>query len=106
MENKLIIMIFALGGINLSMRFLPALILNKIDLPDTAKEWLSFVPVATIAALLLPMLLEGNGETIFISLENKNLLAGIPAIITAFFTKSLGITLAIGMGAMALLQLI
>ncbi len=106
MENKLIILILALGAINFSLRFFPALILNKMDLPEIVKEWLTFVPVATIAALVIPMLLEWNGEIINISLENKNLLSGIPAIISAAITKSLGITLAAGMAAMALLQFI
>ncbi len=106
MENKLIILILALGTINFSLRFFPALILNKMDLPEIVKEWLTFVPVATIAALVIPMLLEWNGEIINISLENKNLLSGIPAIISAAITKSLGITLAAGMAAMALLQFI
>lgn len=106
MENRLIIIILALGGINFSMRFFPALILNKIDLPETLKDWLAFVPVATIGALVLPMLVEWDGEIINLTLANKNLLAGIPAIIIARITKSLGFTLAAGMGAMALLQLI
>ncbi len=106
MENKLIILILALGAINFSLRFFPALILNKMDLPEIVKEWLTFVPVATIAALVIPMLLEWNGEIINISLENKNLLSGIPAIISAAITKSSRITLAAGMAAMALLQFI
>ena len=106
MENKLIVLILVLGAINFSMRFFPALILNRLDLPEVVKDWLSFVPVATIAALVLPMLLEWNGDIVNISLENKNLLAGIPAIISAGITKSLGITLATGMVAMALLQFI
>lgn len=106
MDNRLFIILFALGGINFIMRFLPALILNKVDLPNFLIDWLAFVPVATIGALLLPMLLEWNGDIINITFANKNLLAGIPAIIIAKITKSLGFTLAIGMGAMALLQLI
>ncbi len=106
MENKLIVLILILGGINFSLRFFPAIILNKMDLPDIVKDWLSFVPVATIAALVLPMLLEWNGDIINLSFENKNLLAGIPALIAAGLFKSLGITLAIGMAAMALLQFI
>jgi len=106
MENKLIVLILILGGINFSLRFFPAIILNKMDLPDIVKDWFSFVPVATIAALVLPMLLEWNGDIINLSFENKNLLAGIPALIAAGLFKSLGITLAIGMAAMALLQFI
>ncbi len=46
MENKLIILILALGAINFSLRFFPALILNKMDLPEIVKEWLTFVPVS------------------------------------------------------------
>ena len=106
MDNKLIVLILALGLINFSLRFFPALILNKIDLPEVVKDWLSFVPVATIGALILPMLLGGENELINITIENKNLIAGIPAIIAAGLTKSLGITLAFGMGSMALLQFI
>lgn len=106
MDNGLLIIIFALGGISFIMRFFPALILNKVELPGFLIDWLSFVPVATIGALVLPMLMEWNGDIINITFANKNLLAAIPAIIIAKVTKSLGFTLAVGMGAMALLQLI
>ena len=106
MENNLIILILALGAINFSFRFFPAMILNKLELPEILRDWLSFVPVATVAALVLPMILEWDGELINISLQNFNLLAGIPAIIIAKLTRSLGLTLAAGMAAMAILQII
>lgn len=106
MGNQLILIIIALGGINFSMRFFPALILNKMELPEIVKDWLSFVPVATIGALLMPMLMEWDGELFKFAFANKNLLAAIPAVIIAKSTNSLGLTLAAGMGAMALLQII
>ena len=97
-------MILILGGANFLMRFLPAAYLHKITLPPVVEEWLSYVPVATMAALVVPELLMGNAETIQLSWHNLYLLSALPTIAVAAITKNLAYILAVGMAAMALLS--
>lgn len=105
MDSPIIILILVLGGTNFLIRFLPAAFLNKITLPKVVEEWLSYVPVATMAAIVMPELLKGDGQIIHFSLHNLNLLSALPTIIVAARTKSLGYSLAAGMGTMALLKM-
>ena len=104
MDNQLVLLIIILGVINFSLRFFPAAILKKVTMPDIATDWLSFVPVATISALVLPMIVGWQGKTIVLSMNNPNLIAAIPSIIVAAKTKSLAFTLATGMFVMAMIQ--
>jgi len=99
-------LILALGGTSFLIRFLPAVFLNKFALPKIVEEWLSYVPVATMAAIVVPELLQGEGRVIYFSWSNLNLLSAIPTIAVAAKTKNLGYSLATGMGTMALLRFI
>ncbi|MCR6545290.1 AzlD domain-containing protein [Dehalobacterium formicoaceticum] len=105
MDSGIIILILALGGTNFLIRFLPAAFLNKITLPKVVEEWLSYVPVATMAALVVPEIFQGNGQVIYFSLHNFNLLSALPTIFVAAKTRNLGYTLGVGIGTMALLNM-
>ncbi|HHT62995.1 MAG: AzlD domain-containing protein [Bacillota bacterium] len=105
MDTRIILIILVLGGTNFIIRFLPAVFLNKFTLPKVVEEWLSYVPVATMAAIVMPELLKGGGQTVYLSWSNLNLLSAVPTILVAAKTKSLGFSLATGMGTMALLRI-
>lgn len=105
MDSRIIMIILVLGGTNFLIRFLPAAFLNKITLPKIVEEWLSYVPVATMAAIVMPELFKGDGQILYLSRFNLNLLSAIPTIAVAAKTKSLGYSLAAGMGTMALLKM-
>lgn len=105
MDSRLIIfVILMLGVVNFSFRFIPAVLLNRFSLPKLVEDWLSYIPVATMAAIVVPTLLSGNGHPVFLSVHNLNLLSAVPTIAVAWKTKSLGYSLAIGMITMAILQ--
>ncbi|MEL7565197.1 MAG: AzlD domain-containing protein [Dehalobacterium sp.] len=105
MDSRIIILILVLGGTNFLIRFLPAAFLNKITLPKIIEEWLSYVPVATMAAIVMPELLKGDGQILDLSRYNLNLLSALPTIAVAAKTKNLGYSLAAGMGTMAILKM-
>lgn len=105
MDSRIVLIILVLGGTNFLIRFLPAAFLNKITLPKLVEDWLSYVPVTTMAAIVLPEILKGDGRIIYFSHHNLNLLSAIPTILVAAKTKNLGFSLAAGMGTMALLHM-
>ncbi|MGI6037566.1 MAG: AzlD domain-containing protein [Limnochordia bacterium] len=75
-------------------RALPLLILSDMQLPLAVLRWLSFVPVAVLAALLAPELFMSEGELL---LFNPYLLAALPAFLVAARTGSLLGTALVGM---------
>jgi branched-subunit amino acid transport protein len=86
-------------------RVLPIMVLSRIALPVRALRWLSYVPAAVLAALLAQAVLLPNGR-IEIGWQNLSLLALVPTLIVAQFTRSLGGTVLTGIVVMALLRLI
>ncbi len=84
-------------------RVLPLMYLSVESLPKASLKWLSFVPVAVMAALLFPDVLIKE-DKLFISFENTYLLAAIPSLILAWYTKSFFGTIACAMGMVAALR--
>ena len=84
-------------------RALPMTILAERPMPDKARRWLSYVPAAILAALVAPDVLLRDGG-LYLSAQNVFLVAAIPCVLVAARTKSLFITLALGMAIVALLR--
>ncbi len=84
-------------------RALPMTILAERPMPDKARRWLSYVPAAILAALVAPDILLKDGG-LFISSQNVFLIAAVPCILVAAKTKSLFMTLALGMTVVAMLR--
>ncbi len=87
-------------------RFFPLLILSRRKLPALLECWLSYVPVAVLAALLGPVLLAPEGYLNLLPASNLYFWAAIPCLIAALNTKNMFITVLVGMGSMALLRFI
>jgi len=96
-------MIIGLWFVNYLPRVVPMVVLSKIKIPKPVIWWLGFVPAAVLGAIIAPALLMPD-QKLFISLENKYLLASIPTFGIAVKTRSLVWTLLAGMLATALLQ--
>jgi branched-subunit amino acid transport protein len=78
---------------------------GRLLLPEWFKRALTFVPVAVLSAIILPELVAHNGQTV-ISIFNWRLLAGIVATLIAWRTKSVWLTIAVGMAALWALQVV
>lgn len=77
-------------------RFLPLYVLSRIQIPRPFALWLSYVPVAVLAALVAPGLLLSEGQ-LFISFKNHYLLASLPTFAAAVKTRNMFITILVGM---------
>ena len=88
-------------GIRLSFIYL----FGRFVLPETLKRALRFVPPAVLSAIIAPALIMPEG-TADLHWSNVRLLAGIVAMFTAWRTKNMLWTIALGMGALLLLSAI
>lgn len=74
-----------------------------LSIPPVLDRALRYVPPAVMAALVVPALVRSGGG-IDLSPDNLRLIAGIAAALVAWFSRSVLLTLATGMGLLWLLQ--
>ncbi|UHA74819.1 AzlD domain-containing protein [Paenibacillus sp. 481] len=105
MEVSWYLFLIIMGGAIVTMipRVLPLVLLSKIQIPDWGIRWLSHIPVAVMAALLAHELLLPTSEFSILH-NNLRLLAAVPALLVAYFTRSLLGTVTVGMLTMMALR--
>jgi branched-subunit amino acid transport protein len=88
-----------------SIRLSFILLLDRIKVPDWFRRGLRFVPVAVLSAIILPDL-SINNAALDISLRNPQLYAGALAVLVAWRTKNVMLTILVGMVALLVFQAI
>ncbi|NEU29708.1 AzlD domain-containing protein [bacterium LRH843] len=101
MNIDLTILMIILGSavVTFIPRIIPFLVVRNMELPVTVTKWLSFIPVCIFTALTVDSLIIED-ETL-LSIDWKVLTAMIPTLIVALWTKSLSLTVIIGIVCMA-----
>lgn len=97
--------IIAAGLITYATRLSFILLFERIEIPAWLKRALRFVPAAVLSAIILPELVFLDGS-LAIAPTNPRLLAGIVAILVAWRTKNILLTLVSGMTSLWILQAI
>jgi branched-subunit amino acid transport protein len=99
-------LVFLLGGLlTFGMRFIFVYLLGRLEVPETVRRALRFVPPAVLTAIVVPELLVRSGQ-VNLSLANFRLLAGVAAVLVAWRTKNTLLTILAGMLALVLLELL
>ena len=93
------------GVLTFAIRLSFILLLERIKVPEWFRRGLRFVPAAVLSAIVLPELTDPNG-TLFLSWRNPQLLAGAVAILVAWRTKNVILTIVAGMAALLVFQLV
>lgn len=97
--------ILAAGAITYATRLSFILLFERLAVPEWLRRALRFAPPAVLSAIILPELLLQEG-TLNFSYENPRLLAGLVAILVAWRTRNVLLTLLVGMGTLWALQAI
>lgn len=95
---EILALILACAAVTAVPRVLPLVLLSKIALPDWLLAWLGYVPVAVLSALLALEVLVVDGKPA-LSATNPAVLAILPALAVAGFTRSLIGTVLVGIAA-------
>jgi branched-subunit amino acid transport protein len=99
-------LVMLLGGlITFGMRFSFIYLFGKFEIPEVMRRALHYVPPAVLSAIIFPEILMQQGRLVP-SLENNRLLAGLVAVLVAWFTKNTLLTILAGMAALLILQLV
>lgn len=90
-------LIMILGGlITFGMRFSLIYLFGRFQVPETMRRALHYVPPAVLSAIIFPELLLHNNH-LYLSFNNYRLVAGIIAVLVAWFSKNTLITIIVGM---------
>ncbi len=93
-----------IGLLTLGIRLSFMVFIGRMQVSPIAQQPLRFVPIAVLSALIAPALFLPGGS-LALSLSNTRLLAGSLAILVAWRTKNVLLTIFSGMACLLLLQL-
>jgi branched-subunit amino acid transport protein len=97
-------LVMLLGGlITFMIRFSFIYLFGKFHVPETVRRALHYVPPAVLSAIVFPELFLRDG-TLDLSFYNVRLLAGLVAIVVAWYSKNTLLTIVVGMLALILFQ--
>ena len=102
--NICLLMLFG-GLITFGMRFSFIYLFGRFHIPETMRRALHYVPPAVLSAIIFPEILLHDGRLV-LTLENDRLLAGLAAVLVAWWTKNTLLTILAGMAALLVLQFV
>jgi branched-subunit amino acid transport protein len=94
--------ILGMGVITVAIRLAPIILIERGELPPVVRQALRYVPPAVLSAIFIPEMLQPNGN-FDLSFGNARLLAGILAIVVAWRTRNIILTIIVGMSALWIL---
>lgn len=95
--------ILGMGAITYAIRLSLFLLPEQVALPVWMLRGLRYVPAAVLSAIILPELLLQQG-LIDLSLGNDRMLAGVAAVLVAWRTRNVLLTVTVGLVLLWLLQ--
>jgi len=102
---KVWLVIFLGGLMTFGMRFSLIFLFGKLEIPDSLRRALHYVPPAVLSAIVFPELFYPAGA-FSLSFDNFRLLAGAAAILAAWASKNTLLTLFTGMVVLLVLQVL
>jgi branched-subunit amino acid transport protein len=97
--------LLVIGLITYGIRLSFILLFSRQAIPPRLQKALRFVPPAVLSAIIFPELLMPGGQ-IDLSFSNVRLLAGLLAILVAWLTRNVLLTLLSGMAALLIFSLL
>lgn len=97
--------IIIVGLLTLAIRLSFLIFTGRLQVSSLAQQALRFVPVAVLSTLIAPALFFPNGS-LDVSLDNARLIAGLIAILVAWRTKNVLLTIFSGMACLLILQMV
>jgi len=104
-ELSLWLVIAGMAIISIITRSFFVVLGDRVPLPERVLLALRYAPACALVALVAPELVLNNG-VVDLSSDNFKLIAGLAAIGTMLISRSMVITLAVGMGTYTLLRLL
>lgn len=93
-----LLLVAGMALVTFAVRYPVLALFGKLPLPDPVFRALRYVPPAVLTAIIMPAVLLPDGEQISLGIGNAQLVAAVVAVIVAWRSKNLLLTIVIGMG--------
>lgn len=100
-----LLLVAGMAAVTFGVRYPVLVLVGRIPLPASVFRALRYVPPAVLTAIIVPAVLMPEG-TVDVSPTNAYLVAGIASALVAWRSKSLLLTIIIGMVVMLLWQVV
>lgn len=87
--------ILGMGLVTFIPRWIPLIVLSGREIPPLFIRWLRFVPASILSALVVPSILMDQAGGI--ALMRPEFLVALPTLVFAWWSRSLGGTVVVGM---------
>ena len=88
-------------------RYIPLRIFATRQIPEWFNEWMKYVPVSLFTALVVKDVFMNSAKFTFVGFHNvAKILASLIVIAVAYRTRSMGLSVVLGLIAVALLSLV
>ncbi len=105
-ESGLLAVVFGMGIITYGLRASSLLLAERLPRTAWLTSFLRFVPVAVLSTIVALQVFIPNGQLDLSVVENHRLQASVLAILVAWRTRNMLLTIAVGMAALWILQAI
>lgn len=92
-----LILILGMAAVTYLCRYGVLALVSRVVLPKGLLGAMQFIPTAVLTAIVVPTLFLPGGDRLDLSLGNSNLIAGLVAALTAWWSNNLLLTIGVGM---------
>ncbi|MEJ7437304.1 AzlD domain-containing protein [Staphylococcus warneri] len=103
-DQHMLIIIILCGIVTILVRVIPFMMISRVNLPDVIIQWLSFIPITLFTALVLDGIIQQHEGSLGYTLNVPFIIALIPTVLLAIYTRSLTWTILGGIAFIALLR--
>lgn len=103
-DQHMLIIIILCGIVTILVRVIPFMMISRVNLPDVIIQWLSFIPITLFTALVLDGIIQQHEGSVGYTLNVPFIIALIPTVLLAIYTRSLTWTILGSIAFIALLR--
>ena len=97
-------LIFGMMLVTFGVRCPVLALVGRFTLPEIVQRGLRYVPPAVLSAIIAPAVFFPDGERLMLEVDNPRIAASIIAVLVAWRSKNLLLTIVVGMAALWILQ--
>ena len=91
-----LVLIVLCGVVTLLVRVIPFVMISRVNLPAIVIKWLSFIPITLFTALIIDGVIQQHDHAFGYTLNLPYIIAIVPTVMLAIFTRSLTVTILVG----------
>ncbi|GIN72929.1 branched-chain amino acid ABC transporter [Bacillus sp. J14TS2] len=102
-QLSILLIIIGCAIVTFIPRIIPFIVIRNIQLPGIVIKWLSYIPICIFTALIVDSFIIQDNEPM-LAIDWRVLAAIIPTLMIALWTKSMSVTVIVGIVCMAIIR--